>query len=176
MAAAVEEAFGRAEILVNTAGMTQPVPHRNLDDLTDELIDRIFVANWRGTFAAIRAFAPLLRAHGDGLVVNISSISATTGVGSNIAYCAAKAGIDTMTISLARALAPEIRVLAVSPGVVDTSFVPGRDAEFNERVAKTTPLKRIGTPDDVARAVLACATHLRFSTGSIIVTDGGRHL
>ncbi|MGF6598584.1 NAD(P)-dependent dehydrogenase (short-subunit alcohol dehydrogenase family) [Paraburkholderia sp. GAS448] len=82
----------------------------------------------------------------------MSSISATTGVGSNVAYCAAKAGLDTMTASLARALAPRIRVLNVSPGVVDTSFVSGRGADFNDKVAATTPPGRIGTPDDIAAA------------------------
>jgi 3-oxoacyl-[acyl-carrier protein] reductase len=79
-------------------------------------------------------------------------------------------------VSLARALAPRIRVLNVSPGVVDTSFVPGRGADFNDKVAATTPLGRIGTPDDIAAAIEACATHLKFSTGVTIVVDGGRRL
>ncbi|MGT2493729.1 SDR family NAD(P)-dependent oxidoreductase [Cupriavidus basilensis] len=97
-------------------------------------------------------------------------------MGSNVAYCAVKAGLDMMAVSLGRALAPEIRVLNVSPGVVDTDFVPGRDSAFNERAAKTTPLKRIGKPEDVADAIVACATSLRFSTGTTIVVDGGRQL
>lgn len=175
-AAAVSERYGRADILVNSAGITQPVPHHDLDALSDELIDEIFAANWRGPFAAIRAFAPLLRASGKGLVVNISSIAATTGNGSNVAYCAAKAGLDVMARSLGRALAPAIRVINVAPGVVDSSFVPGRDASFNEKQAATTPLKRIGQADDVAAAVEACATTLLFSTGTTIQVDGGRHL
>ena len=163
-------------VLVNSAGFTKAVPHNDLDALTDELIDQMFAVNWRGQFATVRAFAPMLKASGDGLVVSISSIAAFTGSGSSIAYCAAKAGIDVMTKSLARALAPEIRVLAVSPGAVATGFVPGRGEEFNVRPAATTPLKRIATADDVARAVLACATHLSFSTGQLIVVDGGRAL
>ncbi|WP_026354576.1 SDR family NAD(P)-dependent oxidoreductase [Massilia niastensis] len=175
-AAAVRERYGRTDILVNAAGITQPVPHHDLDALSDELIDRIFAANWRGPFAAIRAFAPLLRASGKGLVVNISSIAATTGIGSNVAYCAAKAGLDVMANSLGRALAPAIRVINVSPGVVDSSFVPGRDAAFNDKQAATTPLKRIGHADDIAAAVEACATTLLFSTGTTIQVDGGRHL
>jgi 3-oxoacyl-[acyl-carrier protein] reductase len=136
----------------------------------------MFRVNWRGQFAAIRTFAPLLTASGDGLVVSISSIAAFTGVGSSIAYCAAKAGIDIMTKCLARVLAPHVRVLAVAPGVVDTTFVPGRDANFNDKVSNTTPLKRIAEPDDIAAAILSCATHLRFSTGTTIVVDGGRAL
>lgn len=172
----VRARWGRANILVNAAGMTRPVPHRDLDGLDDALIDEIFVANWRGPFATIRAFAPLLRESGDALVVNISSIAASTGIGSNVAYCAAKAGLDIMAASLGRALAPEIRVLNVSPGVVDTDFVPGRDASFNERAAAGTPLRRVGTVEDIADAVLACATSLRYATGTVITIDGGRRL
>jgi len=176
LAGLVRDRYGRADILVNTAGFTQPVKHSDLDALTDELIDEILKVNWRGQFAAIRAFRELLDASGDGLVVNVSSISGTTGIGSNIAYCAAKAGLDVMAASLGRALAPRIRVLNVSPGVVDTSFVPGRGDDFNDKVAATTPLGRIGTPDDIAAAIEACATHLKFSTGVTIVVDGGRLL
>jgi 3-oxoacyl-[acyl-carrier protein] reductase len=170
------ELQGRADILVNAAGVTRPVPHDDLDALTDELIDAVFAGNWRGVFSTIRAFRPALAAGGEGLVVNVSSIAAFTAVGSNIAYCGAKAGLDVMSAALARALAPAIRVVAVSPGVVDTSFVPGRDAAFNTRVAASTPLRRLTDPDDVAAAIVATATHLRFTTGSRIVVDGGRHL
>jgi 3-oxoacyl-[acyl-carrier protein] reductase len=173
---AISQKFGRLHILVNAAGFTKPVPHADLEALDDDLIDRMFQVNWRGQFATIRTFAPLLKESGDGLIVSISSIAALTGIGSSIAYCAAKAGIDVMTKSLARALAPDIRVLAVSPGVVDTAFVPGRGADFNDKVAAATPLKRVGQPEEIAAAILACATHLTFSTGTTIVVDGGRAL
>jgi 3-oxoacyl-[acyl-carrier protein] reductase len=173
---AIVARYGRLDILVNAAGFTKPVPHADLDALDDALIDRMFQVNWRGQFAAIRTFAPLLKASGEGLIVSVSSIAGTTGTGSSIAYCAAKAGIDVMTKSLARALAPQVRVLGVSPGVVDTGFVPGRGADFNEKTAATTPLKRVATADDVAAAIVSCATYLGFSTGTIIVVDGGRSL
>jgi 3-oxoacyl-[acyl-carrier protein] reductase len=173
---AVRQRYGRLDILINAAGFTKPVPHADLDALDDELIDRMFAVNWRGQFATIRTFAPLLKASGDGLVVSISSIAAFTGVGSSIAYCAAKAGIDVMTKALARALAPEIRVLAVAPGVVDTGFVPGRNVDFNDKVAASTPLRRIGSADDIAAAITACATMLGYSTGHTILVDGGRAL
>ncbi|QYY29418.1 SDR family oxidoreductase [Cupriavidus pinatubonensis] len=176
LAAEVAHHYGRVDILVNTAGFTQAIPHADLDALNDALIDELFAINWRGQFAAIRAFAPHLRANGDGLVVNVGSIAGRTGQGSNVAYCAAKAGLDVMAVSLGRALAPAIRVLNVSPGVVDTGFVPGRDGTFNERAAKTTPLRRIGQAQDVADAIVACATSLRFATGTTIVVDGGRQL
>ena len=102
--------------------------------------------------------------------------TALSGTGSNVAYAAAKAGVDVMGKALARALAPKIRVLTVSPGVVDSTFVPGRGADFNAKAASTTPLRRIGTPDDVAAAIEACATTLRFATGQVFVVDGGRSL
>ncbi len=176
LTAAVQQSLGRCDILVNSAGYTKPVPIADLDALTDDFIDDMFRVNWRGQFAAIRAFAPLLKASGDGLVVNVSSIAGLNGVGSNLAYAAIKAGIDTMTKSLARALAPAIRVMSVSPGVVATDFVPGRDAAALEKVAATIPLRRVATAEDVARAIAACATHLTYSTGSILIVDGGRAL
>lgn len=172
----VQAQYGRCDILINTAGFTKPVAHADLDALDDELIDRMFLVNWRGQFATIRAFTPMLKASGNGLIVSVSSIAGMNGQGSSIAYCATKAGIDVMTKSLGRALAPEIRVLGVSPGVVETGFVPGRGAEFNAKTAATTPLKRVAQADDVAAAILACATHLTFSTGSTLVVDGGRVL
>jgi 3-oxoacyl-[acyl-carrier protein] reductase len=173
---AVVARYGRLDILVNTAGFTKSVPHSDLDALDDDLIDRMFQVNWRGQFAAIRTFASLLKASGDGLIVSVSSIAGTTGSGSSIAYCATKAGIDVMTKSLARALAPQVRVLGVAPGVVDTGFVPGRGADFNAKTSATTPLKRVATAHDLAEAILCCATHLTFSTGTTIVVDGGRSL
>ena len=172
----VQSGHGRLDILVNTAGFTKPVPAADLASLTDELIDEIFKSNWRGVFATIRAFHPLLEASGDGLIVNVSSISATTGIGSNLAYVASKAGIDILGKSLARALAPHVRVLTVSPGVVESTFVPGRGADFHAKAAAATPLARVGQPEDVAAAIAACATALRFSTGQVIVVDGGRAL
>lgn len=172
----IERRFGRLDVLINAAGFTKPVPHADLDALDDELIDRMFAVNWRGQFAAIRTFAPLLKASGDGLIVSISSIAGTNGIGSSIAYCAAKAGIDVMTKSLARVLAPEVRVLAIAPGVVDTGFVPGRGADFNSKVAATTPLKRIATAEDIGSAILGCATQMSFATGTTFVVDGGRSL
>jgi 3-oxoacyl-[acyl-carrier protein] reductase len=176
LAVEVGQKFGRADILVNTAGFTKPIPLADLDALDDAFVDEMFRVNWRGPFAAVRAFKPLLAANKDGLVVNVSSIAAFNGQGSNLAYAAVKAATDTMTKSLARALAPDIRVMGVSPGVVDTDFVPGRDATALAKIAPTIPMKRVATADDVAAAILACATHLKYSTGSTIVVDGGRAL
>ncbi len=175
-AAVVAERWKRCDILVNSAGFTQPVPAADLEALDDALIDRLMQANFRGVFATIRAFAPLLKSSGEGLVVNVSSIAGFTGVGSNLAYVGAKAALDVVGDALARALAPAVRVVSVSPGVVESGFVPGRGPEFNARTAESTPLKRIGKPDDVAAVIESLATTMRFVTGTRIVVDGGRHL
>ncbi|TFZ04988.1 SDR family NAD(P)-dependent oxidoreductase [Ramlibacter rhizophilus] len=175
-AAAVREGWKRCDILVNSAGFTRPVPAADLDGLDDALIDALMQANFRGVFATIRAFAPLLKESGDGLIANVSSIAGFTGTGSNLAYVAAKAGVDIVGEALAKALAPAVRVVSVSPGVVASGFVPGRGADFNARTAATTPLGRVGQPDDVAAAIEALATTLRFVTGTRLVVDGGRHL
>jgi 3-oxoacyl-[acyl-carrier protein] reductase len=175
-AAEVAERYGNVHILVNSAGYTKPVPAADLEALTDELIDDMLRVNFRGVISTIRAFVPLLKASGDGLIVNISSIAGFTGVGSNLGYVAAKASVDVVGDALARVLAPAVRVLSVSPGVVDTAFVPGRSADFNDKAAASIPLKRVGTTDDIAAAVQACATTLRYATGTRIVVDGGRHL
>ncbi|WP_338664582.1 SDR family oxidoreductase [Pararoseomonas sp. SCSIO 73927] len=175
LAAKVTEAQGRCDILVNSAGFTRAVPHGDLDALDDAFLDRMWAVNWRGPFAAVRAFRPLLEAS-EGLVVNISSIGGLNGSGSNLAYAALKAATDSMTKSLARALAPKVRVMSVSPGVVETGFVPGRGPEQNAKIAPSIPLKRVALPEDVAEAVLACATLLTYSTGSVLLVDGGRAL
>jgi 3-oxoacyl-[acyl-carrier protein] reductase len=176
VATAVQEKFGRADILVNSAGFTRMIAHADLDALDDDLIDAILAANVRGPFAMIRAFAPLLRRSGDAVIVNISSLAASQGTGSNIIYGASKAALDTMSMALARVLGPEIRVVCVSPGVVNTGFVPERTQEMMDKAAAATPLNRAVEADDVALAVMACITHLRHTTGSVITVDAGRHL
>lgn len=176
LAGDVERLVGRLDILVNCAGTTRFVAHGDLDGLDDELIDRVLAVNVRGPIAMVRAFRTLLAQSGDGLVVNISSIAAVTAMGSNIAYCASKAAVDNLTKSLARALAPQIRVVSVSPGLVDTEFVKGLDPEWRDRQAAQTPLARLSAPEEVANAVLAVASLLTFTTGSVIPVDGGRPL
>jgi 3-oxoacyl-[acyl-carrier protein] reductase len=172
----IGKAYGRADVLVNSAGFTRPIPHAQLDALDDALLDAMLIANVRGPFSMIRALVPLLRTGGDGVIVNVSSISAFTGSGSNIGYCASKAALDTMTLSLARALGPQIRVLCVSPAAVATDFVAGRDRAALEKIAQGTPLKRVVEPEDIARTIMACITHLKVSTGAKIIADAGRFL
>ncbi|MBV9555119.1 MAG: SDR family oxidoreductase, partial [Alphaproteobacteria bacterium] len=175
-AAEVKAAFGRCDVLVNSAGFTRMVPHADLEALDDDLIDRVLTANVRGPFATIRAFAPLLKASGDGVIVNISSGAAQRGSGSSIIYGASKAALDTMSMALARVLAPEIRVVVIAPGMVHTGFVPGRTEEAMLKAALATPMKRQIEAEDVALAVVAAVTHLKFTTGSIVNVNGGGHL
>jgi 3-oxoacyl-[acyl-carrier protein] reductase len=176
VAAAVQAEFGRCDVLVNSAGFTRMVAHHDLEALDDDLIDKVLTANVRGPFATIRAFAPLLKASGNGCIVNISSGAASAGTGSSIIYGASKAALNTMSMALARVLGPEIRVIVVAPGLVHTDFVPGRTEEMMAKSALLTPLKRAIEPEDVALAVIGCVTHLTHTTGSIISVDAGRHL
>jgi 3-oxoacyl-[acyl-carrier protein] reductase len=179
VATEIEKRFGRCDVLVNCAGTTQFVPHGDLDALNDQLFDSILLTNVRGAFAAIRYFRRLLERSdlsGGGVVVNISSIAATLALGSNVAYCASKAAMDNMTRSLARALAPRIRVVSVSPGLIDTGFVKLMNPVAYDQQAKITPMKRLAHTREISDAVLSVVTQMTFTTGIIIAVDGGRQL
>ena len=164
------------DILVNSAGFSRTIPHADLDSLTDNFFDEILIANLRSVFSTIRIFAPRLKQSSNGLIVNISSASAINpGHGSNIAYVAAKAGVESMTKNLALVLAPVVRVVSICPSSLNTGFLEhGQD--FYDRAGAATPLKRVGTAEDIAAAVEAVATRMRFTTGNCFVIDGGRFL
>lgn len=172
----VYERLGRVDVLVNAAGTTTPVAHKDLDSLTDEIIDEVFASNWRGVFATVRAFAPMLKASGQGIIINLSSIAAYKGFGSSVAYCGAKAALDSMTHTLALALAPEVRVLSVSPGMVATGFVPGRTEAEIAKAGAATPLGLVAQPEHVADTIYAAIVHMPLSTGIRISVDAGRAL
>ena len=173
--AELEERFGHLDALVNSGGATTPVPVGDLDALTDEIFDRAVLINLRGPFAVIRAMRPLLERGENAAIVNVSSIAARTGIGSSLAYLAAKGGLDSLTIALAKVLAPRVRVFSVSPAGVDTDFVPNRTREQLERTAEKFPLRRVTSPDDVGRAVVACIVSLTSSTGIVVPVGEGRH-
>mgnify|MGYP000900316070 CR=1 FL=1 len=175
-AAAVKARFGKVDVLVNSGATTKGIPHADLQALDDETFDRILVTNVRGPFATVRAFEALLRSSGDAVVLNISSLSAVDGLGSSIAYCASKAALDTMAMSLARVLAPTVRVIGISPAAVKTDFVPGRRPEDVEKAIGASQLKIMTEPDDIAVAAVSAVTGLRLMTGSTVLVDGGRHL
>jgi 3-oxoacyl-[acyl-carrier protein] reductase len=176
MADFVKNKYGRLDVLVNNSGVTKPVPHDDLDGLEDEWIDKIFRINFRGAFACIRAFKPLLLNGENSIVINISSIAARTGVGSNVAYCASKAAMDSMTRSLGRALAPAIRVVSLAPGWVMGEYAKTLPTEYIQEQKDKTPLARIAAADDVARALVSIVENFTFSTGCVFPVDGGRPL
>ena len=176
LAKKIEAQQGRCDILVNCHGATRFVPAEDLDALDDDLINRMLATNVRGTFATVRALKALLARDGNGLVVNISSIGAKIAIGSNIMYCASKAAVDTLTKSLALALAPKVRVVAVSPGLVLTEAAKKFDPAFLEGHTSRSPLKRLATPRDIGETILALATQITAVTGVIIPVDTGRSL
>lgn len=176
LARTVEARWGRCDLLVNCAGTTRFVAHNDLDGLNDETIDDILSTNVRGPFATLRALRSLLADGEGGLVVNISSVAAQTAMGSNVMYCASKAAVDNMTRSLARALAPRIRVVSVSPGLVRTDFIANLDQDWLAEQIARTPLGRLAEPADIGRAVAALAVDFPFLTGAVIPVDGGRPL
>jgi 3-oxoacyl-[acyl-carrier protein] reductase len=168
----VNEEFGGLDILVNNAGWSTRIPHDHLDDLTDEIWDRTFNTNLRGTFYCIRAAVPLLRKNEGASVVNIASVAGVTGMGSSVAYAASKGAMITMTKSLARALAPAIRVNAIAPGFVRTRFANWPSSAFDQG-EEATPLKRLATVEEIAALALHLAADALSTTGETIVVDGG---
>lgn len=172
MMEAAAERWGRLDILVNNAGWSTRVPHHQLEDLTDEIWDRTLNVNLRGTFYCVRAATPFLKRQPGASIVNIASAAAFHGAGSSVVYGAAKAGVVTMTRSLARALAPDIRVNAVCPGLVETRFA-GWPPEAFERGREVTPLKRLATVEEVAQATLFLAAEATGITGEALIVDGG---
>lgn len=160
--------FGKISVLVNCAGISQGIAHGNFTALTDQIFDSIIQTNLRGVWTMTRTVIPHLA--DDSIIVNISSAAGIRWGGSNIAYASAKAGVDSMTRNLARALAPKTRVVSVAPGAVDTGFAPG--ANYQQAIA-TTPLGRIATVKDVSDVVMSVVNN-KFLTGNTIVVDGGR--
>ncbi|HTT97899.1 MAG TPA: SDR family oxidoreductase [Rhizomicrobium sp.] len=182
IAQAARDAFGRIDILVNNAGTTKFAGHADLNALSAEDFTNIYSVNVVGPFQMIRACVDDLRKSDIAAVVNVSSIAGVEGIGSSVAYAASKGALNTMTLSLARALAPEIRVNAICPGLVATPWFTERfGAEVFERVKdnyrKTAVLARVADGDEVAKSVIFMATPDSFNiTGETLLTDGGLRL
>lgn len=174
----------RIDALFNNAGMTVfAADHANLAAVSSDDFLNIYRVNVVGAFQMIRACQPLLEAaSGIAAVVNTSSIAGVWGIGSSVPYAASKGAMNTMTLSLARALAPKIRVNAICPGFIDTPwFDKGPQASVRERlregVAKATPLQVASGPDDIADAALVLGSPLtRHMTGETVLVDAGTHL
>ena len=171
MIEAILKDFGQLDILVNNAGRTHFVQHNDLDGMKSEYFDDIFALNVKGTFFMCRAAAEALK-KSHGVIINITSIAGVTGLGSSIAYAASKAAEISITKSLARVLAPEVRVIGVAPGIVLTRWVDGH-ADHIDKLAGETPLQKVAEPADIAQTVYALIAHADFVTGQNLIVDGG---
>jgi NAD(P)-dependent dehydrogenase (short-subunit alcohol dehydrogenase family) len=177
-------AFGALHVLVNAAGISRMVPHADLHALSADDFHRIYAVNTIGPFQMTRAAADALRASSTeavrSAVVNISSRAALAGSGSSLPYACSKAALNALTLSTARTLAPQVRVNAVCPVLVEQGFVERLAPEsFADRAAhqkRVSPLQRLGHPDEVAEAIHWLATSASMMTGSIVVLDFGMHL
>jgi 3-oxoacyl-[acyl-carrier protein] reductase len=174
------KALGRIDALVNAAGISKMVAHKDLHGVSAEDFQRIYAVNTIGPFQMMRAAAPHLKASGRGAVVNISSRAALMGSGSSIPYAASKAGVNAITMAMARVLAPEVRVNAVCPALVEQGFVerlaPETFAQRRAHQINVSPLKRIGHPDEVAETIHWLITSASMMTGAIVELDFGMHL
>jgi 3-oxoacyl-[acyl-carrier protein] reductase len=173
-------AFGRLDALVNAAGISKMVPHADLHGLSADDFQRIYAVNAIGPFQMMRAAAPHLKKTGNAAIVNIASRAGIAGSGSSIAYAASKGALNTMTLSMARVLAPEVRVNSVCPVLVEGGFVerlaPESFAQRRAHQIAVTPLKRIGHPDEVAETIHWLVTSASMMTGAIVELDFGMHL
>ncbi|MES2422547.1 MAG: SDR family oxidoreductase [Pseudomonadota bacterium] len=182
LAKAASDAFGRIDFLVNNAGRTKFAAHEDLDALEAEDFIDIYRLNTIAPFQMVRACAPALRASAMGAVVNVASVAGVFGMGSSVAYAASKGALVTMTKSLARVLAPEIRVNAVAPGYVATGWYEkklGEEgfAKLNAKVAASVPMGFATGPDDVAGPIEMLLDPMsRAMTGEVLLLDGGGHL
>jgi 3-oxoacyl-[acyl-carrier protein] reductase len=179
--------WGRLDALINNAGVTKHMAHGNLDGLSAEDFQRLFAVNAIGPYQMVRAARALLEAGANtsghaSAVVNVSSVAGISGVGSSVAYAASKGALNTMTYSLARALAPLIRVNTVCPGYMDTPwFTKGRGEagakQVRDMVVAKVPLKVASSAEDVAAAVCFLATPASSNmTGELVRIDAGLHL
>lgn len=172
--------WGRLDALVNNAGTTKFVMHADLDGLSAEDFQRIYAINVIGPFQMCRAAAPALKA-ARGAVVNVSSLASRVATGSSIAYAASKAALNTLSMSLARTLAPEVRVNVLAPGFVDTPWMTAgygeeRYTRLRETYAQIAPLKEVSKPQHQADAVAWLLEGAAHVTGQILYVDAGMHV
>ena len=177
MLAEVQKRFGRLDVLINNAGTTSAVSPKDFESVTAENWDRVFAVNVRGMFQVTRAAVPMLKAAGNGCIVNTASIVGLRPGPQPLAYATSKAAVVSLTKVLAYNLGPEIRVNAVAPGWMEGDWMKrmlkDKYDTLMERRAKMTPLKRCVTADDVAETMLSLVKSNRFVTGEVVVIDGG---
>ena len=170
MIAMVLERYGRLDVLVNNAGATKVIAHADINAATLDVWRDIFEVNVFGTWNISVHAMPALK-EAKGAIVNVSSIAGVRQTGSSIPYAASKAALNHMTALLAKVVGPEVRVNAVAPGLIDTPWTADWDA-IRGVVSAMAPLKRSGTPADVADVILSLAS-TPYVTGQVLVVDGG---
>ena len=177
LVAAAVEAFGRLDVLVNNAGTTAFISHGDLEAVQESDWQRIMGVNLIGPFQCARAARSALEASGAGCIVNVSSVAGIRAIGSSLPYCASKAALNNLTIALARALAPKIRVNAVAPGFITGRWLEqglGRAYESAKKFQESrTPLQRVCDPKDVSDAILSLIAGSDLVTGQILAVEGG---
>jgi 3-oxoacyl-[acyl-carrier protein] reductase len=179
MISQVLDRLGRIDILVNNAAITAFVDFSNLEGLTDDVWDRLYAVNVKGTFFCCRAVVPAMRKQGHGRIINIASVAGLSPQGSSIAYATSKAAVVHLSKCLARTLGPEIQVNVIAPGfIAETRWNVGRQnlEATIQKVTQENPLKRVGKPEDIADAALFLATRGDYMTGDVMLVDGGRQL
>ena len=181
LAQAPLDQWQRLDALVNNAGTTRFVPHANLEGLSAQDFQDIYSTNVIAAFQMSRACAPALKKSGRGAVVNVSSLASFLGTGSCMAYAASKGAVNTLTLSLARVLAPEVRVNAVLPGFVDTPWMTRgygeeRYAKLSEAYRAIAPLKNTCSPEDIAETIVWLIEGARMVTGETVFVDAGMHV
>lgn len=174
MISACIQRFGRLDYLVNNAGITHQLAMDDFDGATDEIWNKLWDVNVKGTFYCIKAAVPYLRKGTDSAIVNVGSIAGITGLGSSVPYAVTKSAVHGLTKSLAYSLAPDIRINSIAPGAVDTRWWEGNEAKM-KALAGNIQLKRVSTPEDIAETI--CYTLLQKSlTGQIITVDNGQSM
>lgn len=178
MVDAVVGRWDRLDILVNNAAITKKSSAADLETLSAADFHDVFAVNVIGAYQMARAAIPAMRASGGGAIVNVSSNTAFTGAGTSIAYTSSKGALNALTLALARSQAPDIRVNAVCPGVIDTRWMGSvygaeQQAALMRRMIEETPLGRPATPEDVASAIVWLAAGSEFVTGELLTVDGG---
>jgi 3-oxoacyl-[acyl-carrier protein] reductase len=169
--------LGRVDVLVNCAGTTEFIPFQDLESVTDEVWDRLYKVNVVGAFHCARAVQKPMLASGGGMIVNVSSVAAQLGQGSSIPYCCTKAAIDNLTVSLARTLAPKIRVNGIAPGFIDGRWTKaGLGEKFDgikQAYEQTLPLAQVCQPEDIADGIVSLITGSKLVTGQTLTVDAG---
>jgi 3-oxoacyl-[acyl-carrier protein] reductase len=169
--------LGRVDVLVNCAGTTDFIPFQDLDAVSDEAWQRLYQVNVVGAFHCARAVRAAMLAVGEGVIINVSSVAAQLGQGSSIPYCCTKAALDNLTVSLARTLAPQIRVNGIAPGFIEGRWTQDGLGEkysgIKQAYERTLPLGRVCQPRDIADGIVSLITGSKLVTGQTLTVDAG---